>query len=176
MSWLADHKPCDPPTTWHLKVFCQNSLGSSELFRAWRNSLLAWPCIKPFSAPDWRLDLFGLIVHQGVCVCPQEPNNARWSPALSHPSSPCILCSPPCLPSTLWCLGWSCSKLPFQVEAKRRIGMCESQISAVIETVHKSINSDEVKKKTKPENLNLKEHTNLQEQFWWTSGSLVLCL
>ena len=41
--------------------------------------------------------------------------------------------------------------------------MSESQISAVISTVHKSINGDEVKKKTKNTKL---EHMNLQEQFW----------
>ena len=47
-----------------LKVLCWKPLGHSGLFRAWATCLLAWPCDKPFSSPDfWRSSLFGFTVH-----------------------------------------------------------------------------------------------------------------
>ena len=87
------------------------------------------------------------------CVCVPRSLMLLTGPApLPYPSSPCISL-PPCLPSTLWCLGWSCSRLRFQGEAESRIRMSESQISAVIATVHSSINGDEVNNNNKLYNL-----------------------
>ena len=45
-------------------MLCWKPLGHSGLFRAWDICLLAQPCDKPFSSPNfWRFSLFGFTVH-----------------------------------------------------------------------------------------------------------------
>ena len=99
--------------------------------------------VLPWCSHGRRLEQDG---HPGLrlCVCvPRSLMLLTGPAALPHPSSPCISL-PPCLPSTLCCLGWSCTRLPFQGEAESRIRMSECQISPATATVHNSINGDEV--------------------------------
>ena len=85
--------------TWLLKVLCQNPLGSSGFFRAWATCLRAWPCNKPFSAPNSDIQIVWPYCASGTWTCANR---------IAVPFSLCIF---------LKCRGWSpemaCSTLSY---------------------------------------------------------------
>ena len=119
----------------------------------------AWSFPDVLTATGWGRDghpwSLPVCVCVYVCVCvSHEANHACWScsflplPTMSHlPAFPHGSLLPWSLPVCV-CMGWSFSRLPFQAETERGIGVSESEISAVFATVHNSINVDEVKRRS----------------------------